>query len=100
MNAAFKELKQRLAEINDLGKARGILSWDQQTMMPPRGGAIRAEQLATLDGIAHARFTSDEIGRLLDELEGFEASQPYDSDEASLVRVARKDWEKARRVPT
>jgi carboxypeptidase Taq len=100
MNAAYTELKRRLAEINDLQKARGVLSWDQQTMMPPRGAAVRAEQLATLDGIAHERFTSDEIGRLLDQLEGLEASQPYDSDEASLIRVTRRDWEKARRVPT
>ena len=24
---------------------------------------------------------------------------PYDSDDASLIRVTRRDWEKARRVP-
>ena len=42
-------------------------------------------------------FTSDEVGRLLDELEGFESSSTYDSLEASLIRVTRQDWEKARR---
>src|SRR5262249_2795614 len=46
------------------------------------------------------RFTSDEIGRLLDALAGYEATLPPDSDEACLIRVTRRDWEKARRVPT
>ncbi len=100
MTAAFTQLKERLAEIYDLGKAASILSWDQQTKMPPRGSAARAEQLATIGRIAHEKFTSDEIGRLLDQLEGFESSQPYDSDEASLIRVVRVDWQKARQVPS
>ena len=100
MDPRYRELKERLAEIWDLGKAASILSWDQQTKMPARGAANRAEQLATLGRVAHEKFTSAEIGRLLDELQGFEESQPYDSVEASLVRVTRRDWEKARRVPS
>src|SRR5262249_50039341 len=76
-----------------------ILGWDQQTMMPPRGAAGRAEELATLGRVIHERFTSPEIGRLLDELASFEQEHPYDSLEASLVRVTRVDWEKARKVP-
>ncbi len=52
MEAAYLELKERLAEINDLHKARSILGWDQQTMMPPQGGSVRAEQMATLDRVA------------------------------------------------
>jgi carboxypeptidase Taq len=99
MNAAYGELRERLGEIHDLHKARAMLSWDQQVKMPPGGGAVRAEQLATLDRVAHEAFIGPEIGRLLDELAPFEESQPFDSDEASLVRVARRDWEKARRVP-
>ncbi len=99
VRAAFTDLKARLAEIHDLQKTRALLAWDQQVLMPPGGGGVRAEQIATLDRIAHSAFTSDEIGRLLDRLAPFEAAQPYDSDEASLVRVTRLDWEKARRVP-
>jgi carboxypeptidase Taq len=100
MDARYLELKQRLSEIADLGKAAALLGWDQQVKMPPRGSATRAEQLATLGKTIHEKFTDPAIGRLLDELQGFEESHPYDSTEASLVRVARRDWEKARRVPT
>src|SRR3954447_15554976 len=100
MDPRYVELKERLAEVWDIGKAASILAWDQQTKMPPAGAPGRAEQLATLGRIAHDRVTDPAVGRLLDDLQGFEESQPYDSVEASLVRVTRHDWEKARRVPS
>ncbi len=96
----FDDLRSRLAEIDDVARAAAVLGWDQQVKMPRRGAAVRAEQLATLGRIAHEKFTSPEIGRLLDELAPFEESRDYDSFEASLVRVARRDWEKARKVPS
>jgi carboxypeptidase Taq len=60
---------------------------------------VRAEQLATLGKIAHEKFTAADIGQLLDDLRPYEESLPYDSDDASLIRVTRRDWDKARRVP-
>jgi carboxypeptidase Taq len=102
MSQALQELRQRLAEISDLSSAAGLLGWDQQTMMPERANPIRAEQLGTLSGIVHERATDDAIGRLLQELEGEEealrAADP-DSDDAALVRVTRRDYEKSKRVP-
>ncbi|HEY2327240.1 MAG TPA: carboxypeptidase M32 [Gaiellaceae bacterium] len=98
--AAFKELRTRLAEIADIRKARSLLSWDESVMMPPGGAGLRAEQLGTLSRIAHDKFTAAETGRLLDEARPWAEQQDYDSFEASLVRVVTVDWEKARRVPT
>jgi carboxypeptidase Taq len=92
-------LKQRLAEVNDLTKAATLLFWDQRVMMPPGGSEARAEALATVSRIAQERFVSDEIGNLLEELRGLEEGSDYDSFEASLIRVARRDYEKATRVP-
>ena len=74
--AAYADLKERLAEIHDLQKTRSLLAWDQQVLMPAGGSGVRAEQIATLDRIAHTAFTDDEIGRLLDQLAPFEESQP------------------------
>ena len=99
MNETYAELVRRLGEISDLEGAAGALGWDQLVMMPPGGAGVRAERLATLSRLAHERFSDDETGRLLEELRGLEEELPYDSDEASLLRVARRDWEKQRRVP-
>ena len=68
MQAALTDLKERVAEIQDLDRTSSLLAWDQQVKMPPGGGGVRAEQLATLGRISHEALTSDEIGRLLDKL--------------------------------
>jgi carboxypeptidase Taq len=100
VSADLGELRARLGEIADLGSVGSLLAWDERTMMPRPGGEARAEHLATLTRIRHDLFTSDEIGRLLDAAADATASLPFDSDDASLVRVTRREWEKARRVPT
>jgi carboxypeptidase Taq len=97
--AAYDTLKARLAQIVDLRRAARLLFWDQQTMMPQAGAPVRAEQLATLDGMAHELFVADETGKLLEELRSYEESLDPESDEASLIRVTRQDYEKAVRVP-
>jgi carboxypeptidase Taq len=96
---ALSDLKQRLAEVQDLSKVVRLLSWDQQTMMPPAGTTHRAEQLSTVFRIAHEKFTDPEIGRLLDELKSLEDSLDPDSDDAALIRLTRRDYEKSVKVP-
>jgi carboxypeptidase Taq len=95
----FERLRERLAEVNDLTKAATLLLWDQRVMMPPGGAAARAEALGTTGRLAQERFIDEEVGRLLDELRGLEESSDYDSFEASLIRVTRRQYEKATRVP-
>jgi carboxypeptidase Taq len=95
----FDELKTRLAEIHDLRRSLELLFWDQTVMMPPGGGPVRGQQLTTLDRIAHEKFIADEIGVLLDDLVEYEQGLDYDSDDASLIRTTRRDYDKARRVP-
>ncbi len=99
MNENLAELKRRLAEISDLGGAMAVLGWDQYVMMPPGGAPARAERLATLARLAHERFVDERVGVLLEELRGLESELPFDSDDAGLIRVTRRDWEKRRRVP-
>jgi carboxypeptidase Taq len=96
----YEELKTRLAAIHDLRMARAILGWDQHTKMPPKAGPLRAEQLGTLDRFSHELFIDDEIGKLLEDVRGYEESLDADSDEACLIRITRRDYEKAKRVPS
>jgi carboxypeptidase Taq len=96
--AKLTELRERLGEIIDLNRASALLGWDQQTMMPPRGTEGRSDQLSTIDRMSHELFVSDEIGRLLDELAEHELEP--ESVDAALIRVTRRDWEKARRIPS
>ena len=100
MSKPIVDLRERLAGIEDLRVAAGVLNWDQQTMMPRRGARARAESMATIERISHDMFTAPEIGRLIDSAAAGLNGSPPDSDDACLVRVVRRRWEKARRVPT
>jgi carboxypeptidase Taq len=95
----FLELKTRLTEIEDLYAAGALLHWDQVTYMPTQGGTARGRQLATLAQIAHEKFTDGAIGQLLHDLTDYETDSPYDSDDASLIRLTRLYYDRAARVP-
>src|SRR5437016_14291268 len=68
-------------------------------MMPPAGSGHRAEQMGTLQLLSHRLFTSEEPGRLLEEAARETESLDPDSDDAALIRVVRRDYDKAVRVP-
>ena len=97
---ALDALKQRLLEIDDIGQAAALLRWDQTTYMPPEGAPARGRQLATLSRLSHEKFTDAETGRLLDAAAKETAALPFESDEASLVRVTRRNWDQAVKMPT
>jgi carboxypeptidase Taq len=91
----MENLRGRMAELSDLACLEMLVGWDQLVMMPPAGALGRAEQLGTLARITHERGTAEEIGGWLTELDGAQLGE-LDSD---IVRLARRDWERARRVP-
>ena len=99
MEKQLKELKTYLLESYDLVRAGAVLSWDEMTYMPPGGAAARGRQSALLGRLAHEKSIDPAIGRLLDELQPYADSLPFDSDEASLIRVTRREYERAIKVP-
>jgi carboxypeptidase Taq len=100
MGEKFDALKARLGEIHNLNMAAALVSWDQQTYMPPGGAEAKAAQLATLSRLSHEMFVSDETGRLIEDAAREVEAMPYESDEASLVRVIRQDYAEQTKLPT
>jgi carboxypeptidase Taq len=95
---ALQHLRDRLSELADLGAMARLLAWDQRTMMPPEGAPARAQQVATLERIAHDLGTDEQLGAWLAAVEGDGAK--LDEIDADLVRLARRDYDRSRRVPT
>lgn len=93
------ELRTRLAEIDDINCAASLLYWDQATYMPAAGAAARGRQLATLRQLAHEKLAAGAIAQLLDELSAHAADLAYDSTDASLIRLTRRQHEQAAKVP-
>jgi len=96
----LQRLKQALGVVADLRHTESVAGWDSRVFMPVRGAPARADVSATLGRLAHEQFVSDDVGELLEELRPYEENLDYDSDDASLIRVTRRDWERNRRVPS
>lgn len=99
MQNKLDDLKNRLREIEDLNSAGAVLNWDQATYMPPGGAPARGRQMGLLSRLAHERFTDPAVGRLLDDLRSYEESLEPEHDDAALIRVTRRNYERSVRIP-
>jgi carboxypeptidase Taq len=97
-NGAYGSLLAHLAETHTLRSAAALLQWDQETMMPPRGAALRAEQLALLSSLVHRRQTDPRVAEWLDAAESDTELAP-DGAAAANVREIRRDHVRASRLP-
>jgi carboxypeptidase Taq len=99
---AYESLLQRSKEIALYNSAASVLSWDQETYMPPKAGAYRAEQLGQFAGLTHRLGTASEVG---DWIKACEDKLPpcADEEETSLraanVREWRRDYDRATKLP-
>ncbi len=99
MKQKFLELKKNMAEVAAINSAAAVLGWDQQVYMPSGGAEARAASLSALEELAHGKFTSEENGKLIAATHDWAQGQGEASFEASYLRAARRDYEKAVKLP-
>jgi len=92
-------LKRRMAETKALNGAADVLGWDQQTYMPTGGGGARADQMTALSKVIHQMATGRETENLLEAAERDARDLDPDSDDAAYLRVARRDFDRAAKMP-
>jgi len=100
MDRKLKQLQTMLAEVSDLYAAAALLGWDQQTYMPTGGAEGRGNQLGTVETLAHLKFTAPEVGKILEDLQPYADQLDPDSNEARLIKVTRRHYDKQTKVPS
>jgi len=95
---AYDQLAGHVRETFLLTSTSALLSWDQETGMPPAAGQVRAEQLALLARLAHARATDPRVGDWLLACEQDRALRD-DPGAVANVRELRRDFDRATRLP-
>lgn len=95
MRETYDAFLDHVKEIRALSEVAGLMSWDQEVMMPPAGAAARAEQMAALEAVTHERGTAPKLGELLIRLENTD----LDPVAARNVELARRDFDRAVKVP-
>jgi carboxypeptidase Taq len=99
MSPAYEQLLQRVQEIDDLNKAGSLLAWDREVIMPKGGINERIAQMTTISSLSHRMFTSDELGDLIEKAAAELNGADYESKEASLIRLLRRTYADARKLP-
>src|SRR5450830_1287414 len=82
----------RLYRYQHLG---ALASWDQATMMPPKGNEARGAAMAELDVLMHQTLTDATLPALM----ATARSEALNADEAASLREMRRDWESANLLP-
>ncbi len=95
MSNAYETFVKRLRELADINHALGLMSWDQETYMPPRGTARRASAMGTLAGLHHERLTAPELVALVAELNDAELT----GDAAVNVREINRQQSRSLKLP-
>ena len=96
-NDAYSRLEAVFRELSVMRDVIGMLDWDRATLMPPGGGAARAEQTALMQRLRHERLTAPEVAALLDEAES--GTDRLDEWQAANLREMRRLWVHAAGVP-
>ena len=99
MTSKYQALLEKVYETHDIEKAMGVLYWDKETNMPKAGNAARIQQITTLRRIHHTKFTSDEMGRAIEDAAAELNGADYNSNEASLIRYLRRSYDDATKLP-
>lgn len=94
MHSNYERYRALMRKVSDVENSIGVMSWDQETYMPPKGAGFRAQQLATLSGISHELFTSQELGDLLQQLV---ADKTLDEKQRRNVQRSLKDYTKRKK---
>lgn len=97
--SSYQALLAKINEIDDINKANGLLSWDREVNMPAAGSIERTLQMTTLSKLSHAMATSDEMGELIERAAEEHKDADYDSNEAGLIRLLRRQYNDARKLP-
>jgi carboxypeptidase Taq len=99
MADSLTQLKDRLLRVKRLSEVSELLDWDQQTYLPEGAAAARGEQSATLSEVIHETLVSDTTGDLLARAEREIAGLDSESDDARMLAVVRRDFDRETKIP-
>ncbi len=103
MRTEMKRLIELDREVYLLAHISAILSWDQETYMPPKAVEERSEQLAFMATLAHDKAVQPEIGELLGKLGSSSAQSMGDASlpgvERAYLRALRRGYDRETKIP-
>ena len=89
---AYSELKELSITIQTYSSILSLLSWDQETYMPPGGIVPRSEQISLLSGHIHDLKTGRHYKGLLEKLVSISTGKIKVKGLSKLDRIVIREW--------
>ena len=86
---AFQHTTQALVQV------AGRLGWDQETVMPREAAPQRAEEMAAMESVLHARRTAPQVGDWLAQID----DATLDAVGQAQMRLIRRSYARSVKVP-
>ena len=99
MNERYDRLLASSREISTLESIGELLSWDQETYMPPAATDARSEQRTLVATLMHQRLVSEQLGEAIERLHGSEELEALGAEAVANVRELRRRHQRERKVP-
>jgi len=95
--STYKQVLDHARTIRTLQSVDDLMSWDQETMMPPAANEHRTAQKVLLSGLIHDKKLDLAFFKNLETL--LETHKDDSSDEATIINRLHRDIQKARKLP-
>ncbi len=92
---AYEDLMAFQRDTEALSLVAGRLGWDQETVMPPGASEQRAEEMAAMENILHARRTDPKLGDWLAAID----AEVLDQTARANLRHIRRYYDRTVKVP-
>jgi carboxypeptidase Taq len=93
----YEKYQKEMHRIADLRNANAVLQWDQETYLPPKGAALRGQQISTISELSHQYFISEELGNLLQDL--LSRADLKDRQKRNVERT-HEDYTRSKKYPS
>jgi carboxypeptidase Taq len=99
LTSAYKRLMKKFKDLVVLQSAESLVSWDMETMMPPKAIGLRSQQLSLLSVMEHKMSTDPEIGTLLQKINRSRHIDELDKVQRRNVYLIQKHYDEQTKLP-
>jgi len=99
LSSDYRKLKAKVKDLTILQSVQSIISWDMETMMPPKGINLRSQQLAILSIVEHKMSTDPEIGTLLEKIARSSEYDKLDDVQKRNIYLIKKRYDEQTALP-
>ena len=99
LDKAYGDLMDKSKEFFTFRSTAGILYWDMETKMPPKGATLRSQQLALMEKIGHRMQTDPELGRLIGSISDHPDFEGLTQLQKRNVELAKKAYDEETKLP-